>query len=46
MLTGEVKAIAIETVQKLVAELQERRKSITDATVKEFTTIRKLDYDY
>jgi len=46
MLTGEVKAIAIETVQKLVAELQERRKSITDATVKEFTVIRKLSFDY
>lgn len=46
MLTGELKAIAIDLVQKVILELQERRKTITDETVKEFGQIRKLAFDY
>uniref|UniRef100_A0A0K0ET40 Tryptophan--tRNA ligase, cytoplasmic n=1 Tax=Strongyloides stercoralis TaxID=6248 RepID=A0A0K0ET40_STRER len=46
MLTGELKAMAIEVVTKVVLEIQERRKDINDETVKEFSTPRKLDFDY
>jgi tryptophanyl-tRNA synthetase len=42
MTTGEVKAILIEVLQKLVADHQERRKDITDEVVREFTKIRPL----
>jgi hypothetical protein len=40
MTTGELKAIAITTVQSLLARLQENRLHITDATVEEFRRIR------
>lgn len=43
MLTGELKKITIECIQKIVVELQERRSKITDETVREFSRIRKLD---
>ena len=46
MLTGELKAVAIEIVQKVVFEFQERRKTITDEMVKDFAKIRKLSFDY
>ncbi|KAL3078135.1 hypothetical protein niasHT_033110 [Heterodera trifolii] len=46
MLSGQLKAIAIETVQGIVSELQTRRKAISDDVVREFTTPRKLGYDF
>uniref|UniRef100_A0A914XN85 tryptophan--tRNA ligase n=1 Tax=Plectus sambesii TaxID=2011161 RepID=A0A914XN85_9BILA len=46
MLTGELKQQAIAVIQTIVKELQERRKSITDDTVRQFTAPRKLAFDY
>lgn len=46
MLTGELKQQAITVVQSIIKELQERRKTVTDDTVRQFTTPRKLAYDY
>lgn len=46
MLTGELKAITIELVQKIIYEFQERRKLITDKIVKDFAKVRKLSFDY
>ena len=43
MLTGEVKALLIDEVQKFVADFQERRAKITDEDVKHFTSIRQID---
>jgi len=42
LLTGRLKARTISVVQKIVAELQERRKEVTDDVVNEFTCVRKL----
>ena len=36
LLTGEVKAILVEELEKLVGDHQERLKSITDETVRHF----------
>ncbi|VDO53993.1 unnamed protein product [Onchocerca flexuosa] len=46
LLTGELKAIAIKEVQRVMAELQQRRKKVTDEMVKSFMIPRKLKYDY
>ena len=46
MLSGELKALAIKSVQKVVAEMQERRKTITDETVDQFGKIRSLDFTF
>uniref|UniRef100_F1KZR6 Tryptophan--tRNA ligase, cytoplasmic n=1 Tax=Ascaris suum TaxID=6253 RepID=F1KZR6_ASCSU len=46
MLTGELKAIAIKEVQRVISELQARRKTITDEMVELFTKPRKLKYDF
>uniref|UniRef100_A0A915C0X3 Tryptophan--tRNA ligase, cytoplasmic n=1 Tax=Parascaris univalens TaxID=6257 RepID=A0A915C0X3_PARUN len=46
MLTGELKAIAIKEVQRVISELQMRRKAITDEEVELFTRPRKLKYDF
>jgi len=46
MLTGELKKELIAILQKLVAEHQERRKTITDAVVMEFMKPRKLNFSY
>jgi len=46
MTTGEIKGEAISTVQTLLAEVQERRKHITDAQVEEFMRIRPLRFTY
>lgn len=46
LLTGELKKILIEVLQKLVAEHQERRKDVTTDVVKLFTTPRQLDFRY
>lgn len=44
MLSGEIKKLAIETVQKIVEEIQKKRSEITDETVKLFMTPRKLNF--
>lgn len=46
LLTGELKKILIDTLQPLIAAHQLRRKEITDETVKEFMTPRKLAFNY
>ena len=46
MLTGELKKELIVILQKLVAEHQERRKTITDADVFEYMKPRKLNFTY
>ncbi|CAK5058646.1 unnamed protein product [Meloidogyne enterolobii] len=43
MLSGEIKKIAIDLVQSVVAKLQECRKQITDDSIRKFTMPRKLD---
>jgi len=44
LLTGELKKILIETVQPLIAEHQERRKTITRETVEQFMKLRPLNF--
>ncbi|CAO4382502.1 unnamed protein product [Caenorhabditis nigoni] len=46
LLSGELKALAIEEVQKIVGVMAERRKTVTDATVDEFTKIRPLAFEF
>ncbi|KAG2394122.1 hypothetical protein C9374_003886 [Naegleria lovaniensis] len=46
MLTGEVKAILIETLQKLVGEHQKNRAAISDETLKEFFSVRPLKFGH
>jgi len=46
MLTGELKKELIAILQKLVAEHQERRKTITDDVVLEYMKPRKLNFSY
>ena len=43
MMTGEIKKILIETLQKFVKDFQETRAKITDETVKHFMSIRKIE---
>ena len=44
MLTGEIKAVLIAELQKIVKEHQERRAKITDDVVKQFMTPRPLKF--
>ncbi|KAM4690731.1 tryptophan--tRNA ligase, cytoplasmic [Rhinophrynus dorsalis] len=46
LLTGELKKLLIETLQPMIAAHQERRKQITEETVKQFMTPRKLAFDF
>lgn len=46
MLSGEIKAKAVECLQPIVAEHQVRRKAVTDEVLKEFMTPRKLNYKF
>ncbi|XP_074724881.1 tryptophan--tRNA ligase, cytoplasmic [Strix uralensis] len=46
LLTGELKKVLIETLQPLIAAHQERRKQVTDETVKQFMTPRKLAFEF
>jgi len=46
LLTGELKAILIAELQKLVAEIQLRRATITDGVVEEYMTPRPLKYNF
>lgn len=45
MLSGEIKKIAIETLQPIVADHQIRRKEVTDEILEEFLTLRRLNYE-
>uniref|UniRef100_A0A8C4DCC0 Tryptophan--tRNA ligase, cytoplasmic n=1 Tax=Dicentrarchus labrax TaxID=13489 RepID=A0A8C4DCC0_DICLA len=46
LLTGELKKILIETLQPMIAQHQERRKQVTDETVKQFMTPRRLNFHF
>ncbi|KAM5129730.1 LOW QUALITY PROTEIN: tryptophan--tRNA ligase, cytoplasmic [Mantella aurantiaca] len=46
LLTGELKKILIETLQPMIAAHQERRKQVTEETVRQFMTPRKLAFDF
>lgn len=46
MLTGELKAILIAELQKMVADLQLRRAKITEQEVDEFMRPRPLKFNY
>ena len=46
LLTGQLKKELIEILQKIVAEHQERRKLVTDETVQQFMTPRKLNFSF
>ncbi|SPN98810.1 probable cytoplasmic tryptophanyl-tRNA synthetase [Cephalotrichum gorgonifer] len=43
LLTGELKKLAVELLQKNVAEFQEKRKEVTDEVLAEFMRPRKLE---
>ena len=43
LLTGEVKAKAIEVIQKVVAEHQANRAKVTDEIIKDFMSRKKID---
>lgn len=45
LLSGEIKKIAIETLQPIVADHQAKRKEVTDEILEQFMTPRKLNYD-
>lgn len=45
LLTGELKKLLIETLQPMIAQHQEKRKQVTDDTVKEFMTPRPLNFN-
>ena len=42
-MTGEVKQILIDTLNVFLKEFQERRKKVTEADVKKFMEIRKIN---
>ena len=44
MLTGDLKKRCIEVLQRLIADFQEKRASITDELVKEFMAIRPMQH--
>ncbi|CAG7717533.1 unnamed protein product [Allacma fusca] len=46
MLTGELKAVLIAELQKLVSEIQKKRTEVTDAVVDEFMRPRPLKFKY
>ncbi|KAK0043270.1 tryptophan--tRNA ligase cytoplasmic [Biomphalaria pfeifferi] len=46
LLTGHLKKELITVLQLIVAEIQEKRKTITDELAREFMTPRKLKFDY
>lgn len=46
LLSGEIKKIAIEQIQPIVAEHQEKRKLITDEVLDQFMAIRPLKFDW
>ena len=42
-MTGEIKAILIEVLQKFVGDFQARRKLVTQKDVELFMSVRKID---
>uniref|UniRef100_A0A8C7F5R4 Tryptophan--tRNA ligase, cytoplasmic n=1 Tax=Oncorhynchus kisutch TaxID=8019 RepID=A0A8C7F5R4_ONCKI len=46
LLTGELKKRLIETLQPMITSHQERRKQVTEETVKQFMTPRPLNYSF
>jgi len=44
MLTGEVKKLLIDTLQKIIGDHQERRKHVTDEEVRKYMEIRPLTF--
>jgi len=46
LLTGHLKQELIEILQKIVGDIQERRKTVTDEVAQQFLKPRKLKYDY
>ncbi|XP_055631970.1 tryptophan--tRNA ligase, cytoplasmic isoform X2 [Toxorhynchites rutilus septentrionalis] len=45
LLSGEIKKIAIDTLQPIVSDHQAKRKEVTDEILEKFMTPRKLNYD-
>lgn len=45
LLSGEIKKIAIETLQPIVADHQAKRKDVTDEILEQFMTPRALNYE-
>ncbi|XP_053698865.1 tryptophan--tRNA ligase, cytoplasmic-like [Sabethes cyaneus] len=46
LLSGELKKIAVETLQSIVADHQRKRQDVTDAILEQFMTPRKLNYNF
>ena len=46
MLTGQVKGVLIDLLTEMVKEHQARRAKVTDEEVKEFLSVRKLDFKW
>jgi len=46
MLTGELKALIISALQKLVAEVQRKRAQVTDEMLAEFMRPRQLKFKF
>lgn len=46
LLSGEIKKLAVECLQPIVAEHQARRKEVTDEKLDLFMTPRKLNYEF
>lgn len=44
LLTGELKKLAIESLQKVVGDFQERRAKVTDEVLESFMKPRKLEW--
>lgn len=44
LLTGELKKLAIEKLQEVVKDFQERRAQVTDEVLESFMTPRKLEW--
>lgn len=44
LLTGDLKKLAIEALQKVVADFQERRAKVTDEVLESFMKPRKLQW--
>lgn len=45
LLSGEIKKVAIETLQPIVAQHMEQRKLVTDELLDQFMALRKLKFD-
>ena len=43
MMSGDIKKILIECLQKFVKDFQDRRAKVTEADVKQYMSIRKIE---